>query len=95
MMKAGIDVTVKEMDRKPPFDIFNDYSYFFNMSLIDAFSTYTFTFSSIITVWLHENVSPITDEKWIVDIMDGRGVSVNVYFKEEKDAAFFKLTWRA
>lgn len=92
-MKAGIDVTVKEMKTKPPFDIFEDYSYYYHMVLIDAASPYTYTFSSIIIVWLHENVAPITDEKWIVDIMDGRGVSVNVYFKEEKDAAFFKLTW--
>jgi len=93
MMKGGVDVTVTEIDKAPPFTIFKDYNYYFRMTVVEEHSPYSFTFSSIIAVWLHDNVAPLTDRKWVVNSKGVPGDSVEICFKEEKDAAFFKLTW--
>jgi len=92
MMKAGVDVIVMELSKARPFEIFENYNYFFQMGLSKEPSPYSFTFHSIIAVWLHDNVAPITDGKWVVN-GSTLGACVEIYFKEEKDAAFFKLTW--
>lgn len=91
MMKGGVDVTVTELDKAHPFKIFADYNFYFGMRVINEH--YSFTFSSVITVWLHDNVSPIINGRWIINSLSGIGGSIEIYFKEEKDAAFFKLTW--
>ena len=71
MMKAGVDVDVTDLDKAHPFKVFANFNYFFRMEIIKEHSSYSFTFPSIITVWLHENIAPISDGKGIVNNLTG------------------------